>query len=113
MRRRNRRTEAFAIGIGLLHRGGYFFPVVGEERFTHAPGGIANTVEELKQLSVAIDVAFVDLPVVDAREPRLARVTNGNPLFQLRGVNIQRFSFNPVSSEVHARNGSEEWRIIV
>src|SRR5262245_16662071 len=94
-------SEALAIRISRAHGFGHGIPITCQQRRAHITGRLANTLEDLKQILIAIDVAFEALPVVDSRKPRLARVADYESTLQLSFVNRQMLALNALGPKVN------------
>ena len=95
MRRRDVRSEALSIRVGGAHDLADATPVARGERLPHVARRVPYVLEQVEDHWVAFDVRLEHLPVVRARQTRLARVADDHTPLQLFGVNMNRLAPNP------------------
>ena len=82
-RRRDAGGEALAVlPFGGEARGGRV-PVAARQRLAHRGGGVADALEAVEDVLIAVDVPLGDLPVVGAGVARLAGVAEDDAPFEL------------------------------
>ena len=92
VRRRDVGREALSIRVGGAHDLADATPVARGERLPHVERRVSDTLEQFEDQGVAFDVRLEHLPVVRARQTRLARVADDHTPLQLFGVNLNRLA---------------------
>ena len=75
-----------------------------------ARGGVADALEAVEDVPVAVDVLLGDLPVVGARVARLARVAEHDAAFELAQVHVERHAVDAVDLELQRGDAAVERR---
>ena len=87
---RDARREALAVLPFGRQAGGGRVPVAAGERLAHRGGGVADPLEAIEDVLIAVDVPLGDLPVVGAGIARLAGVAEHDAPFELLRIDIER-----------------------
>ena len=87
--------EPLAIGVRHYENIAEIIPFACEEALSGSDCRIANAFKDLKDLAVAVDMPFCDLPVVNAGIARLARVADGDAAFERVVIESRPSRFMP------------------
>src|SRR6185436_16086190 len=85
-RRRDARRQALAVVPLDRHLPADLVPVAALERCPHRRRGIANPLEAVEDVAIAVDVALGDLPVVGAGIARRAGVGEDDAALELERI---------------------------
>src|SRR5689334_20679369 len=112
-RRRNARRQALAsVPLGRDRRA-HTVPVLLSECVTHRRRGVANALEAVEHVAVAVDMLLRNLPVVGAGIARLAGVAEHQPRLQFRNLDIQRDAADAVDVQFERGNAAVQRRPVI
>src|SRR5262249_43841455 len=87
--------------------------VSAAERITHAARRIADLLEQLEDLTIAVEMTFGDVPVVRPRVAWRAGIGEDDALLELPSVHVQCDAPDAVDSKFHGGDASVKGRAIV
>ena len=90
-----------------------FVPVAAFERGPHGDGRVANALEAVEDVAVAIDVALGDLPVVRPGVARCAGVGEDDAACELAGIDVELDPTDAVDAQLDRRDAAVERRAVI
>ena len=88
-------------------------PVATLKRPAHRGGSVANPLEAVEDVAVAIDVALGDLPVVGAGVARRARVSEDDATFELVPIHVEADAPHAIGAKLDRRDAAVKRRPII
>src|SRR5262249_9224399 len=110
--RRRRHSWREALAVFPLDRdlAANVVPVAALERSAHRHSSVANPLETVEDVAVAVDVALGDLPVVGSRVARRAGVDEHDALLELAGVDVDSDALDGFGTELDGRDAAIQRR---
>ena len=105
--------KAFPLGVRISKDLSDGVPGSSTQRCTHLHGRIADAVEDLKYLLIAVNMSFCDLPIVRPRISRFACVADGDAAFECSDINVESLAFDAGRSEFDRCHAAVLGRIVV
>src|SRR5439155_12712687 len=112
-RRRDARRQALAVFPLDANLAADFIPVAALERRSHRHRRIANPLEAIEDVPIAVDMTLDDLPVVGAGSARRAGVRQHDAALELARIDVEHHTGDPGDAELDGRDAAVERRTIV
>jgi hypothetical protein len=89
-------------------------PIALHQSGAHGGRGVANPLEAVEDVGVAVDVTLGDLPVVGTRKMRFAGVAQHDPAVQLLQVHVERDAMDAVTLQLEGSQPAvQRWTVVL